>query len=187
MHLLVGSLAGLCLLLAGVPVTSLARPAAPGLPPAERALDGHPVPASWTGIWLYQNTTKNCTTGQVISTSSYSDTLCPGEIVLPGGGFYETCTGGYSETSFTSDCTVSREFLPGCQASYRLVQNGTRTGDSFEGTGRSTTTFSGAGCTGLADQCFDFVTTGTRFGAAPSNCGTPVEPKSWGGIKCSYR
>jgi hypothetical protein len=143
------------------------------------------IPAEWAGIWMYQSQTKDCVTGAVINSSAYADTTCAGEVIVPGGGFYQ-CTGGYDGNTYTSDCVASQEILPGCRADYHLVQTGTRNGDTYTSTARSTTTFVGETCGVLADQCFDFVTTATRVAPAPDPCFVPVEPVTWGSLKSRF-
>ena len=146
---------------------------------------GFSIPGDWAGIWMYTNQTKDCVTGNIINSSAYADTICAGEIIVPGGGFYE-CTGGYDGTTYTADCVSSQIVFEGCRADYHLVQTGTRNGDTYSLTARSTTTFVGETCGSLPDQCFDFVTTGTRIGPAPNPCGTAVEPISWGSLKARF-
>jgi hypothetical protein len=147
---------------------------------------GFSIPASWAGVWTYQNQTKDCVTGMVLNSSAYTDTTCAGEVVIPGGGFYQ-CTGGYDGSTYTSDCVASQQIFAGCRADYHLVQTGTRNGDTFTSTARSTTTFTGEACGNLANQCFDFVTTATRIAPAPNPCMVPVEPVSWGSLKARFR
>jgi len=44
------------------------------------------VPDGWAGIWQVNEETRDCTSGALIGTASYQDTLCVGEdfFLLPG-------------------------------------------------------------------------------------------------------
>jgi len=147
-------------------------------------------PASWAGIWEITSTDYECGTSNQVDMYTETDTLCAGDIFDPGEeeeGVEYLCSGGIDDTTIDISCSVTAEVAPGCNITFTFTTTGTRTGDSFEGTDTFSITYEGD-CFGLPDSCTESEVTGSRIGAAPTECATTsTEPTSWGRIKDLYR
>jgi hypothetical protein len=148
---------------------------------------GNPtIPAAWSGIWAFEDSTHLCSDPMVIFTSTGFDTLCTGGSIEEGqGGIPLDCTGTVDDNSVDVTCTGTDDSDPLCiiHYSFHLVAN--RNGDSFFAESTIDVTYEPSGCD--FDQCIVTETTATRTGPEPPGCLTPVEPSTWGTIKAQYR
>lgn len=144
-------------------------PAGPGETPQNA------VPQAWVGTWTGTETLTDCTTGEH-GTEPSTLRLClgatPAQIVF-GPGTQATCTGGFTSTTWTVDCSGAVLDL-GCQrgayASGTLTLNGTRITGTLEM--RTTDTDPSPDCTNPA-ECTRVVLDLNR--TSPS-CGSAAVP-----------
>lgn len=150
------------------------------------------VPPEWDGIWTTQDSTYDCTTG-LIGTSSGADTLCTGQVfteAAAGSPVTLSCTGTADATTYHVTCSGSADVFTDCQVTYDIQIDGTRSSESFRSVTTTTATYSGTGtgCNLLPGSCTRVVTYGTRTGPAPAEyCLTPAKRTTWGQLKMSYR
>ena len=132
---------------------------------------GLEVPAAWAGIWSIQTIMRDCDTHEVLSDTTEADTLCAGDDVssFEDDAAGATCAGTVTDTAIDVTCTSTFAFnYVTFSATFTL--DATRTGDSFQGSGRATVTQAG-----FVVECFDVELLATRTGAAPADCdGTPA-------------
>ena len=147
------------------------------------------IPPEWAGIWETQSTAYDCETNDVLSTSTFQDTLCTGSVIQnPDSEFEITCTGSADATTVTYHCEGSTEIITGCIAEFTYDTSTTRTGDTFVSTTTSAIHYVGDACLGIPDSCTRFEQTGTRIAGEPTPCvDTPVRAESWGLFKALYR
>ena len=149
------------------------------------------VPLEWDGVWATSDSVYDCTTG-FRSTSPGSDTLCAGQVFsqnVPGSPISFDCSGTADATTYHVTCSGSADVL-GCQVTYDIQTDGTRTGTTYRSVTTSTTTYSGTGvgCNLIPSTCTRIVSYGTRTGPAPTTfCSTPVRNTTWGRLKVIYR
>ena len=153
---------------------------------------GLTIPAAWSGVWDIRDTTRNCGGGPITDTDADLDTLCTGTPVFEdpdGVPVPLDCTGTITDTTVDVECTADFEVSPDCVATYTMMMDGTRTGDSYTVTQTLSITYSGGGlgCDFIPDTCTTTTTTGTRIGSEPPGCATPVEADTWGRVKGTYR
>ncbi|MEZ5065962.1 MAG: hypothetical protein R3B81_14610 [bacterium] len=130
-------------------------------------------------MWTIMTTTQNCDgTNQVTDTSTES--FCPDdELTAPDDGEIPeeylsaiNCTGSADANSFTQSCSGTlqvNELGPGCTVSFTSTQSGTRTGDSYSGSGHVEITFTNCGDFN-GTICTDFDYSATRDPEATPDC-----------------
>jgi hypothetical protein len=153
------------------------------------------VPAGWAGIWSVNAVTVDCTTGTIISSSAYYDTLCVGDTTSlwhlwltrsTQGYMYPTCTGpGFSDTAFDLTCSIGAVpcgYFGTCNASYTDAWAWTRNGDNATATKRDDWAYSGPALPPPTSGCS--MTTETRIRIAPAaNCSSPPPPSLTGTLE----
>jgi hypothetical protein len=145
------------------------------------------VPAAWAGVWVNCDSTYDCT-GAFKSASCDTDTLCTGQVF--DTDTLVTCTGSFTSSTFTEQCSGTLEVFTDCQVNYNVEGHGTRTADTFFSVFNSSTSYSGigAGCDLFPPSCSQINSHGTRISAAPpAYCATPARLESWGKLKATYR
>ena len=165
-----------------VPHLTLAR--------ALRALGGsYTVPAAWSGVWAYMDTTRECVTLNYVYSESGLDTLCTGQTYQPDttGGIQYNCTGTVSDTQADLTCTGSFELYTGCTVNFSSVVHATRSGDTTYSHETFTTTYVPTGCAFLSDSCEEYYSHATRIAPQPAGCSTPTRQRTWGELKSTYR
>jgi hypothetical protein len=177
-----------CALLLGALAASAAD-AGPFAPRSHSVLGGGiTVPPEWAGIWQSTDTTDDCN-GVFVSTSTSLDTLCTGQ-TFEDDDPNVSCTGSADANSYTQHCTGTSQPIPDCTATFDILTNGTRTGDSFFSVTVFQASYSGTGkgCDLFPDFCQQFNSHSIRIAPAPAEyCATPVEGLSWGRVKSLYR
>lgn len=147
------------------------------------------TPPEWGGIWSTESELFDCETNQLLDTQAYTDTICAGENIEFGDPeFPFTCTGSANANTVHVECSGSFEIIEDCVMNFSTVFDATRNGDTIEAVTTQTTTYVGAGCLFLPDECVRMEATSTRIGPEPVPCGsTPVEAVDWGTVKSLYR
>jgi len=149
------------------------------------------VPAAWSGIWSYVDSTYDCT-GSLMNVDTGLDTLCTGQSADPGEGepFPLQCTGTVDDDSIDMTCVYVDDPIEDCTLTFTIELLGTMSANSYV----LTNTFSmeyegtGKGCDFFPDQCQRTVTRATRIAPEPAAyCATPVDVTSWGRVKSQYR
>ena len=144
------------------------------------------APESWAGIWETTTIERDCTTLEIISETTVTDTICAGDIMNPedpDGVF--TCDGSVTDATVHIECSGTVEILPGCSLTISFVSDGTINGDTSSGVTINTFTYTGAACF-FEDTCSRRESTAVRTGEDPG-CTTPVAAATWGGLKSRYR
>lgn len=149
---------------------------------------GFSIPAAWSGVWQYQDSTYQCTPRTLTDTDSGLDTLCAGTSFEPDTteGVQYDCTGTVSDTFVDITCTGSLTFED-CTGTFQTRSVGTRTGESYIATTTVTLTWSPAFCALQADSCTEIVTRATRISPQPGGCTTAAIQGTWGSLKTRYR
>jgi len=185
----------LTLVLAPALLPHRARAAEPELPPAPSLkailaqFDNTDTPAAWAGIWTFDTTIKECTTGAVLASNTTTDTLCTGDPYDPGSDedFQFDCTGTVTDTHLEATCTATGEVSPGCTMHLEFQTTADRDGDSYTSVTTSNVSYTGDTCGPLQPSCTRIEGTGTRIAGEPASCVTPVEARTWSGLKTLYR
>lgn len=144
-------------------------------------------PASWAGIWEFTTDEEECNSGPFIGTFVDTDTICAGEGFGVEEGVPMQCTGTIDDTTIDVSCSGSLEIFTDCTMTISFAIQGTRTGDSIQGTEQFSITYTGSACGILEDECTDSTISGVRLGPEPPECSTPTIPTTWGAIKAIYR
>jgi len=145
-------------------------------------------PEEWGGIWELESVNEDCETGELISESAVTDTLCPGTsiegIIEAGGTIDVTCQGSADATRIVATCSGSFEVFPGCTAEVDWSFDGTRGGDTMVLDQQIVISYQGA-CLGLEDTCTDNRVDGVRIDSAWSDYCAPtgVQQRTWGAMK----
>ncbi len=180
------SLLFLALALAPVAARASRVPPLP-LSRALRAAGSPTVPAAWAGIWSTTDTTRDCNGPSVMVSGTALDTLCAGAAFGPDTTQYQ-CSGTFTDTDFDITCTGQMAITPTCSVTISGHLQGTRSGNVVRTTTTLNTTYTPTLCAFLPDGCELTTGTSTLVGSAPPDCSmTPVQRKSWGGLKLLYR
>ncbi len=145
-------------------------------------------PVEWGGIWQMESVNRECESGNLISESTVTDTICPGEsiegIIEAGGTIDVTCDGTADGNRILATCAGSFEVFPGCTAQVDWTFDGTRTGETMVLDQQIVITYQGV-CPGLQDTCTDNVVEGDRIDSGWSDYCAPtrVQQRSWGALK----
>ena len=171
------------------PAASHAAPSSHVLARVLSATTHHTIPAAWAGIWSFEDTTRDCTTHDVISTDAGLDTLCAGASFDADSvaGFTFDCTGTISDNDVDMTCTGSFS-LPFCDATFSNHNLASRTGDVL--TYRTTIAFiyTPTNCAFVPDRCREISGRSTRIAPSPPTCATTaVKQTTWGRVKTHYR
>jgi len=151
-------------------------------------LDDVVIPGDWTGIWEVSATMKDCDTQEILYTSTFTDTICPGTGVGDEMPYEVSCTGEVNGSTMQFHCEGAFEIDEECTVQYVVDSAMTRTGETYESTSTSTTTYVGPECGIVPPICVLMETTGTRIAPAPPECqDTPADEDSWGRVKRLYR
>jgi hypothetical protein len=147
------------------------------------------TPVEWSGIWEFDQNVYDCDTNDLLTSEAYTDTICAGSSIdYEYPGFQLTCTGSANANTVSVTCTGSFDIFEACVMNFSSVFNATRNGDTFQSVQTVTTTYVGAGCLFLPNDCTRTETTATRIAPQPEPCGlTPVESVDWGTVKSLYR
>lgn len=148
------------------------------------ALGDTTVPPEWGGVWEFNDTDYDCTTGDFLSSDTDSVTLCTGEEIYPAPG--ATCSGSTDGTSISITCTGTAGFPPICTVNYTFTLTADRSGDTLTATSTFTQVSTPPDCFG-PDGCIRTETIGNRIAPEPTPCTSPVEPDAWGKVKSRYR
>lgn len=189
------------LILASILPAAAGRSLADGRKPST-TLDQAPqaiVTSGWAGIWQVVEETRDCTTGQLVGTSSFLDTLCTGdafflmvgESLTRGGYVYPTCSGpGFTDTSLNLTCSVGGicGCMGTCGVGYTMAAQWTRIGDQVATSLTSSAEYSAPGGCAPPNSCHRTTGTRTRISSGAAVCGgVPTLPKTWGSLKILYR
>ncbi len=144
------------------------------------------APEGWAGIWETTTIERDCTTLEIISETTSTDTICAGDIMNPEDpdGII-TCDGSATDGTVHIECSGTVEILPGCSLTISFVSDGTRNGDTSSGVTINTFTYTGSACF-FEDTCSRRESTAVRIGEDPG-CTTPVAAATWGSMKSIYR
>lgn len=153
-----------------------------------KPLDDPGVPSAFQGIWNYTEVFKDCTTMEIFTSDSGTDTVCANDSAAPPDtastpGIF--CEYTSSSNQYTVHCTGSQEITPGCNQDYVIDATSMVSGSTV--TSVTTINITYTGCGPLPSTCYRYEYTGTRIGPATEECATPVEPTTWSGIKAYYR
>lgn len=140
------------------------------------------IPAAWSGIWSFTDSTYTCDNPVATSTSADFDTLCTGD-TIDVTGF--TCTGTISNTDVDQTCTETQTVYTGCDVVFTLHIQASRSGETYTSTTTLTSTSQPPGC--YPDLCILTNTYATRVAPQPASCSSAALPTTWGGIKALYR
>ncbi len=149
---------------------------------------GYTIPAAWSGIWQYEDSTYQCTPRVLTGTDSGLDTLCAGTSFEPDTteGINYDCTGTVTDTFVDITCTGAIKF-EGCSATFETRSIGNRTGETFIATTTISTTWTPPGCAFQPNTCEQIVSRNTRIAPQPEGCATPALQGTWGALKSRYR
>lgn len=155
------------------------------LPPQAIVTDG------WAGIWDVHDETRDCTTGALVSTHAYLDTLCAGQAYYLTGPSYtqagvaqpSPCNGpGFTDTALDLGCTMADSDL------FQSYTRASWTRDADQTTTTTTLNVSYAAEFAGHNYCWKTTGTRTRIASGAATCATvPTRPQSWGALKLIYR
>ncbi len=158
--------------------------------PRPHALSSVPtIPAAWSGIWSYTDSTYATCTGGAVTVTTGLDTLCIDDTYSSDdtGGLTMTCDGTFDDNSATVTCTYSGPLVTDCTLTFTITSTATRTGDSYVETSRITQAFTPELCAFIGDSCKIVNRHATRIAQQPATCATPALPATWGQLKALYR
>ncbi len=173
-------------------VPFLATSSAPAAPAAPRAATPSQPPQAivnegWAGIWDVHDETRDCTTGALLSTQDYQDTLCAGAPyyltgpnITQAGPEPANCNGaGFSDTSFDRSCSAANYDC----FRYSTSASWTRSGDQAT-TATTTSVWSTCG----PSSCTTTTGARARIASGAAACAVvPTRAQTWGALKVIYR
>jgi hypothetical protein len=122
------------------------------------------------GTWDYEIVYRDCDSGDVLDDlyETGTDVICAGDVVFEDDEFLGLCdVTVLSDTSYRLECS-STETIADCTVAFDWTVTVTYTATTVTATGRSSISYSGDGCQGAPDDCFEFTTTSTRTGDVPA-------------------
>ncbi|MAE70946.1 MAG: hypothetical protein CME06_10815 [Gemmatimonadetes bacterium] len=149
-------------------------------------------PVEWGGIWEMDSVNRECESGDLISETATTDTICPGTsiegIIESGGTIDVTCTGTATGDRIIATCAGSFEVFPGCTAQVDWDFDGTLSGETMVLDQQIVISYEGS-CPGLSDTCTDNIVEGERIDTNWNDyCEqTRVQERSWGAMKTGAR